>query len=76
MGWRTHEPVVIETEKPRALRQMAEMIYGDPIDFARMAHDTHMHSDALRELLNGYAEKRSDGPPSDGKIVTMRRRRA
>src|SRR6185437_2384753 len=32
VGWRTKEPVTIEPEKPRAFRQLAEFVYGNPTD--------------------------------------------
>jgi hypothetical protein len=32
-GWRTREPVAVPVERPRALRQLAELLYGVPIDY-------------------------------------------
>ena len=76
MGWRTAEPITIEAEKPRALRQRAEMVYGDPIDFRRMATEFNVDVDHLRELMGGYAGKRTAEEPKLGsKVVTMHRRK-
>lgn len=77
LGWRTAEPVIIEPEKPRALRQMAEMIYGDPIDFRRMAEESNVNIDTLEELMEGYAGKRAaaGSPKLQSKVVTINRRK-
>jgi Zn-dependent peptidase ImmA (M78 family)/DNA-binding XRE family transcriptional regulator len=75
MGWRKSEPVIIEPEKPRALRQMAEIVYGEEIDIERMAADSNISAPSLRELLDGYAAKRVDGPKIPSNLVTMGRRK-
>jgi Zn-dependent peptidase ImmA (M78 family)/DNA-binding XRE family transcriptional regulator len=76
MGWRLKEPIEIEPEKPRALRQMAEIVYGNPIDIERMAAEVNARSEDLRELLSGYEAKRTDSPRLEGKVVTLRKHRA
>jgi hypothetical protein len=45
-GWRTKEPANLDVpvEKPRVLRQMAELLYGQPIEYERMAADLHLSS--------------------------------
>lgn len=76
MGWRTEEPIKIEGEKARALRQMAEMIYGSPINFEQLNRDANIDIASLRELMDGYAGKQVDLPKSiDGNLVTMPRRK-
>jgi Zn-dependent peptidase ImmA (M78 family) len=72
MGWRKHEPVEIVPERPRALRQMAEMLYGDPIDFRTMAHDMAMETDRVREMIAYFAPK-SENPAVLGNVVSLRR---
>jgi Zn-dependent peptidase ImmA (M78 family)/transcriptional regulator with XRE-family HTH domain len=59
-GWRLKEPsnLDVPTEKPRALRQMAELIYERPINYEKMAADTHLTSGFLREVMQGYSEIR------------------
>jgi Zn-dependent peptidase ImmA (M78 family)/transcriptional regulator with XRE-family HTH domain len=57
MGWRKAEPVPIVVEQPRALRQLAEMRFGNPIDHAALAHEVAMDVDRVRELLVHYATK-------------------
>ncbi|MCL5883776.1 MAG: XRE family transcriptional regulator [Deltaproteobacteria bacterium] len=56
-GLRTESLVNIPLEKPRAVRQMAEMIYGDPIDFKKMAADLNLPPAMVEEMLEKYAEK-------------------
>ena len=41
-GWRTREPVAVPVERPRALRQLAELLYGIPIDYSSLAHATSL----------------------------------
>jgi Zn-dependent peptidase ImmA (M78 family)/DNA-binding XRE family transcriptional regulator len=56
-GWRTKEPSNLDVpiEKPRALRQMAELIYGQSIDYERMGADMHLSIPFLRQVIQDYA---------------------
>lgn len=58
-GWRTREPghLDVPTEKPRALRKMAELAYGNPIKWNRMATDMHLAPHFVRTLLDMHAER-------------------
>ena len=58
-GWRKKEPeaLYIKPEKPRALRKMAEILYGDPINYKKFANDMHMPVFWLKQLVEGYAGK-------------------
>lgn len=62
-GWRTREPsnLDIPIEKPRGLRQMAELLYGRQIDYERMAADLHLSASFLRDAMQEYAEP----PPAE-----------
>ncbi len=55
-GWRKSEPISGELplEKPRALRQMAETLYGNPIDFPRMVNDLRLPEQLLREAVESH----------------------
>src|SRR5262245_40064419 len=57
-GWRKREPnnLDIPQEKPRALRQMAELVYGKPINHDQLAADMRLDLTFVRELLDCYAE--------------------
>ncbi|GAC1359713.1 MAG: ImmA/IrrE family metallo-endopeptidase [Ktedonobacteraceae bacterium] len=56
-AWKYDEPITIPSEKPRALRQMAEIIYGNPINYQRMAHDLNMHPHLVKRLIDAYATR-------------------
>jgi Zn-dependent peptidase ImmA (M78 family)/DNA-binding XRE family transcriptional regulator len=64
-GWRVREPVNIDipTEKPRALRQMAELLYGKAINYSRLAADLHLTVDYLEEIMQLYARAPHDAEP-------------
>lgn len=49
------EPVQIPTEKPRALRQMAEILYGKPIRFGRLARDSNLPAFLVKEIIESHA---------------------
>lgn len=57
-GWRTQEPKNLEItiEKPRGLRQVAEIAYGHPIKYAQLAADAQLTVDMVRAILGGYDE--------------------
>lgn len=73
-GWRTREPANLDVpeEKPRSLRQMAEIVYGNPIDMERLATDANLNVFMVRQIIDSYAE----GPRTskkDSKIHYLRR---
>jgi Zn-dependent peptidase ImmA (M78 family)/DNA-binding XRE family transcriptional regulator len=78
-GWRTKEPenLAVEPERPRSLRQLAEISYGNPINSAVLAKDVAMPEPLVRQIISQYRDKRS-GEPDDAKIskkvVPMRRK--
>ena len=54
-GWRTREPVAVPVERPRALRQLAELLYGRPIAYPSLAHAMGLDPAFARELLEAHA---------------------
>jgi Zn-dependent peptidase ImmA (M78 family) len=62
-GWTDNEPVQLRPEKPRGLRQLAEMFYGIPIDYDSLATDTSLTPRIVREILECYAPKKSRARP-------------
>jgi Zn-dependent peptidase ImmA (M78 family)/transcriptional regulator with XRE-family HTH domain len=60
-GWRTNEPIALQVEKPRALRQMAEIVYGNPINYQRLAHDLDMHPHFVKRILGAFASREEYG---------------
>ena len=57
-GWRMREPpnLDIPIERPRALRQIAEIAYGNPIDYARLAGESQLTIEMVKLIMEGYEE--------------------
>jgi Zn-dependent peptidase ImmA (M78 family) len=49
--WRKIEPVNIKVEKPRFIGQMAEILYGNPIDYKRIAAHTNLPLQLIKITL-------------------------
>jgi Zn-dependent peptidase ImmA (M78 family)/DNA-binding XRE family transcriptional regulator len=75
-GWKTHEPddLNVPIEKPRLLRNMAELVYGFPINYSKFASDTHLSEEELRSVMALYADRKElaqeDLPPK-GKVMNF-----
>ena len=41
----------VPLERPRAIRQVAELVYGTPIDYVRLANDARLTERFVRELI-------------------------
>jgi Zn-dependent peptidase ImmA (M78 family) len=59
-GWKMQEPanLSIEPERPRALRQMAEMLYGNKdgsISYKKLARDTSMPPSLVAQILEVHS---------------------
>jgi Zn-dependent peptidase ImmA (M78 family)/transcriptional regulator with XRE-family HTH domain len=54
-GWRTQEPVAVPVEQPRALRQLAELLYGRPIETTRLADAMGLDPSFVQNLLEAHA---------------------
>jgi Zn-dependent peptidase ImmA (M78 family)/DNA-binding XRE family transcriptional regulator len=56
-GWRTREPEALDipVEKPRAVRKMAELLYGNPIDYQHLAADTRLSTAQVRQIVDAHA---------------------
>jgi hypothetical protein len=54
-GWRTQEPLEVPVERPRALRQLAELLYGVPIDYPQFARAIGLDPRFLQDLLEAHA---------------------
>jgi Zn-dependent peptidase ImmA (M78 family)/transcriptional regulator with XRE-family HTH domain len=74
--WRKNEPIEITPEKPRALSKMAEVLYGEPVDFVRLAGDAALEPLFLKLLLATHATKADLGtrPSQKADIVPFRPR--
>jgi Zn-dependent peptidase ImmA (M78 family)/DNA-binding XRE family transcriptional regulator len=70
-GWRTQEPIALKVERPRALRQMAEIAYGapgKPVNYHLLAHDIGMYPHFVKRLVDTYATQ------EDYRIPTVKKR--
>lgn len=81
-GWRTKEPMPLHTERPRALRQMAEMLYGNPPDYVRLAADVKMSSSLVKQIIELHAgatatpPTEGTRPPTAGRLLALKPRSA
>jgi Zn-dependent peptidase ImmA (M78 family)/DNA-binding XRE family transcriptional regulator len=57
LGLKKKSLVDVLVERPRAFRQMAELIYGDPIDCRQMASELNIPLPILLEAMSRYSEK-------------------
>lgn len=57
--WLFQEPqnLAIPVEKPRAVRKMAELMYGNPIDYLRLANDANVSPQMAKQLINAHASR-------------------
>jgi Zn-dependent peptidase ImmA (M78 family) len=56
-GWRKQEPGEIPVERPRAVRKMAELKYGNPVDYQRFGADVDLEPQFVREVVEAHAER-------------------
>jgi Zn-dependent peptidase ImmA (M78 family)/transcriptional regulator with XRE-family HTH domain len=54
-GWRTQEPITVPVERPRALRQLAELLYGRPLAYSSLADAMGLDPAFVREFLEAHA---------------------
>jgi len=70
-GWRTTEPVPILPEKPRLLKKMAEVLYGQPLPIERIAADADMLSTEVSRVLGLYAEAEKASTVPRSRVVAF-----
>ena len=58
-GWKLEEPKQfnVPVERPRLLRKIAEVLYGKPINYGKLAADMKLAVPFVRGILESYAEK-------------------
>lgn len=54
-NWRTAEPNPLSAERPRAVRKIAEVLYGNPIDYRQLAEDLNWSPALAREVIEAHA---------------------
>jgi hypothetical protein len=60
-GWRTQEPITVPVERPRALRQLAELLYGRPIVTPWLADELSLDLSFVEDLR--MPSPHTDRPP-------------
>jgi len=58
-GWRMREPRMfdIAVEKPRLMRQLAEIVYGNPIRYKKLAEDVGIPENLARSIIEAHAKR-------------------
>lgn len=66
-GWRVREPLshAVPLERPRAVRKVAELVYGYPINYEKLAADTHHHKGFVQQVMEPYLSKPKTGGDGD-----------
>lgn len=56
-GWKTQEPANLDVpvETPRAVRKMAEVLFGIPINYKKLATDLRLPRSLAREIIEAHA---------------------
>lgn len=67
---RKTEPVEIPTEKPRLLGQLAETLYGSPIDYKKLASHMNLPIQLVRETIESHCIRvKSTDNQSNGAVI-------
>lgn len=73
------ENLAIKPERPRALRKMAEELYGNPINYQKLAREVYLPTMLVKRIVQEHATKedlaRSWRQPSQGQVVNLRTKR-
>lgn len=75
-GWKTDEPIFIPIERPRAVRKLSEVLYGNPPNYQQLASEARMSVRFAKELIEMHATaaelpRKHEG---QGRVITMARR--
>lgn len=54
-GYRIKEPIAVPLEKPRMLGQMAEYLYGVPIDYKKMSNEMDLPFQLIKDTIAVHA---------------------
>ena len=79
-GWRKQEPLTIPVERPRAVRKMAEILYGLPIDHRQFAAKAGFRPQFAKDILELHASReemltgRKNQEATEGKLVKFTNR--
>jgi len=76
-GWRIREPLshAVPMERPRAIRKIAELVYGYPINYQKLATDVSHNQEFVKQVMDSFAgrpSKTSEAPEEDEPQPTSR----
>lgn len=80
-GMRIKEPGDIPVEKPRKISQMAELIYGIPINFKKFASEVNLPVHFVKDTIEAHAMKpleavkNKEYKPATTNVIDFRRKR-
>jgi Zn-dependent peptidase ImmA (M78 family)/transcriptional regulator with XRE-family HTH domain len=79
-GWLRKEPIEIPIEKPRALSQMAETLYGKPLDYRKVANAACLPIGLTRDILMAHAgigneERRNTTAGNEMRVLDFKKAR-
>jgi Zn-dependent peptidase ImmA (M78 family) len=70
-GWRKREPVEIPEERPRLVRQLTELAYGN--NWSALADELGFKRNFIQEILEGYEPKSADDRTQSANVVAIRK---
>jgi hypothetical protein len=74
MKTREPEALDIPIEKPRLLRKMVEIVYGDPVDYSALCADTRVSAQELRRMFMDYEGATSEEIPLKPNVIRFSKR--
>ena len=76
-GWRLREPANLDVvqERPRVFRKTVEVLYGEPIDFARFARECNLSEIFARRLVQPHLPRPRIGHGSNEAPIELDARR-
>jgi Zn-dependent peptidase ImmA (M78 family)/DNA-binding XRE family transcriptional regulator len=63
-GWLIREPLshAVPMERPRAIRKIAELVYGYPINYQRFATDVSHNQEFVKQIMESFAGRPTKTP--------------
>lgn len=74
-GWKLREPESLDlpVERPRLFRKIVELVYGEPINYARFAGEIHISAQELRRIISLYQERANEELKVNAKVIKFSR---
>jgi Zn-dependent peptidase ImmA (M78 family)/DNA-binding XRE family transcriptional regulator len=71
-GWRLREPKMfdIPIEKPRLMRQLAEIVYGNPIRYKMLSEEVGLPETLVRSIIEAHAKRTPEVAPTPHSVIS------